>query len=98
MTENIRFEYVQHKDCASAYVNGCYGGRTPKGEIVINFFKEEPPIPSSETYKLSIDGQLDERVSAESNDSMIRNLECSVIMSEGSAREIYEWLGKVLNG
>ena len=29
---------------------------------------------------------------------MIRNLECSVIMSEGSAREIYEWLGKVLNG
>lgn len=23
MTENIRFEYVQHEDCASAYVTGC---------------------------------------------------------------------------
>lgn len=99
MDGEIKFEYKQSKDFVSSYVNGCYGGKTPKGEILINFFKEEPPLPSSETYEIGSKGQLSKVVSVESdNESMIRNIECSVIMSEESAREIYEWLGHVLNG
>ena len=96
---NIRFDYHQCADYSPEYVNGCYGGKTPKGEVVLNFFKEGFSIPESEVYRLTDDGELGERVSIIPEDApFVRTISCGVIMSEKSAREIYEWLGHILNG
>lgn len=97
MADNVQFDYTRSEDSDPKYVNGCCGGRTPKGEIVISFFREDPPMLSSETYELDPNGQLGERVSFESErETMLRSIRCSVIMSLDSAGEIYDWLGKLL--
>lgn len=98
MTQNtLEFKYKFPDDYAPAYVNGCYGGKSPKGEIVINFFSERFPIPNSETFELSEEGRLGERIGVKPEAMpMIRTVPCGIVMSEESAREIYVWLGNVL--
>jgi len=95
---SIEFKYQQGDNYSPEYVNGCYGGKTSRGEIVLNFFREGFSIPESETYRIDDDGKFGERLSVEPSDiSLVRKINCGVIMSEQNAREIYEWLGHVLN-
>ncbi len=95
----IKFEYRKTGNYSLEYVNGCYGGKSPKGEIVLNFFKEGYSVPESETYDIDGNGKLGNRLSTEPTDlSIVRDIDCGVIMSEQTAREIYEWLGHVLDG
>ncbi len=94
--KTIKFEYKFPEDYAPIYANGCYGGKSPKGEIVINFFSERYPVPNSETFELT-NGTIGARKDVDSTEiPVIRSVSCGVIMTEDSAREIYSWLGRVL--
>lgn len=95
--DKIEFKYKFPDDYTPTYVNGCYGGKSPKGEVIINFFLERIPIPNSETFKLSEEGSLDSRIGVKPEAMpMIRTVPCGVIMSKESAKEIYDWLGHIL--
>lgn len=95
--DKLEFKYKFPDDYAPTYVNGCYGGRNPKGEIVMNFFSERIPVPNSETFELSEDGKLGMRIGVDPETMpMIRTVPCGIIMTEESAKEIYSWLGHIL--
>lgn len=95
--DKIEFKYKFPDDYAPVYVNGCYGGKGPRGEIAINFFSERYPVPNSETYELTEEGQLSIRTGIDPEVMpVIRTVPCGVVMSEQSAREIHAWLGRVL--
>jgi len=50
--EKIRFLYSRPDDYELAYVNGVYGGITPRGELMCHFFLEYSDIPAEEVAPL----------------------------------------------
>ena len=65
---NIIFKYIFEDDYNPKYVNGAYGGITPKGEIIVIFFLERHGLPKSETISISEDGKLGDEIEREPKD------------------------------
>lgn len=92
----IKFKYVFPKDYNPVYCNGAYGGISTSGEIVANFFLERMPIPNSIMNSVNEDGSLSGEVAVEPEDlkeTVIRYISTGIVLSEASAKSIYEWLG-----
>jgi hypothetical protein len=53
MPKKVNIIYKFPKDYNPIYVNGAYGGATPKKEIIINFFLERMPIPKEENIEVN---------------------------------------------
>jgi hypothetical protein len=49
---NIKFVYGKPEDVRPVYVNGAYGGISPRGELIVNFFFERPDLPKEEKMPL----------------------------------------------
>lgn len=92
----IKFRYVFPENYNPVYCNGAYGGISTHGEIVANFFLERMPIPNSVTNSVNPDGTLSGTTSTDPSDldqSVIRYISTGIVLSEDSAKSIYEWLG-----
>lgn len=95
--QKVDFRFIFDDDYRPSYANGAYGGLTPKGEVVINFFTERWAIPRKETDALLETGQLGAVLSTEpANLPVVRTISSGVIMSKETAKEIHDWLGKIL--
>ena len=91
----IKFKYVESPNYVSRYVNGAFGGVTPRGEIVVNFFFEHNAFPSNQEYEITQDGKLGRELSIEPKDisgTVIRQVDTGVIMNINSAKELVAWL------
>ena len=98
MSEEIKIIYRFSPDYKESYANGCYGGCTPKGEILINFFTEYFEVPQSETYGLTENGNLANlKVKEPENVPVIRSITQGIILSKENAKEIQAWLGNILD-
>lgn len=95
----IKFKYIFSKEYNAKYASGVYGGVTPSGEIVANFFLERHALPTSQTHKVELSGQLGAIIENEPNDlqeTMVRVVENGVIFNVGFAKIFKEWLtGKI---
>ena len=95
--KTIKFKYVFAEDYTPIYCNGAFGGISPQGEIIANFFLERMPIPRSVTNEVSQDGALSGVIAVEPNDfqdTVLRHVSTGIVMSEVGAKAVYEWLGK----
>ena len=91
--KTVRMKYVFKEDYNPAYITGAYGGISPAGELVANFYMERMPIPNSVTYALSESGNLGEVVSVDPEDFvMVRYVQSGVIMNKAAAVFIRDWL------
>lgn len=93
----IKFKYIFSKDYNPKYINGAYGGITPKGEITVNFYLERQGLPISQTYQLKPEEKQATEISAEPNDlqlSMVRFVDTGIILNLTSAKEIVAWLNE----
>ena len=96
----VKFRYVFPENYNPVYCNGAYGGISSQGEIVANFFLERMPIPNSITNSINNDGTLSGDIETDPEDlkeTVIRYVSTGIILSENSARSIYQWLGKQIN-
>ncbi len=94
---SIKFRYIFPEDYNPIYCNGVYGGISPSGDIIANFFLERMPIPNSMTNDVNEDGTLSGVVSvdpADLDNILIRNISSGIILNKNSAKSIYEWLGR----
>jgi hypothetical protein len=97
--EKLKFIYQTDEDCRQIYVNGAYGGMTPKGELIINFFFERTMVPKEERMPV-VDGkpQLDKavRVDPVTHDPtelvMIRNIKATIIIPVQEIATIANWM------
>ncbi len=48
----IKFVYSKPEEVRPIYVNGAYGGISPRGELICNFFFERPDLPKEERMPL----------------------------------------------
>ena len=93
----IKFKYIFPDDYNPKYVNGAYGGITPKGEIAVNFYLERQGLPISQTYEVSSEGNLGDEIHKEPIDlqtSMVRYVDTGILLNLNSAKEIISWLSE----
>lgn len=97
---SINFKYIFPDEYNPVYANGVFGGVSPQGEIVVNFFFERNPIPYSETRNVDDNGQLTEVIKIdpqEHDTNVLRVISNGVILNLQSAKAINEWLtGKII--
>ena len=96
-TKTIKFRYIFADNYNPTLASGVYGGVTPDGRLVVNFFLERQGLPHSETYELSDAGLLGNEVSQEPEDyrqTLVRFVNMGVVLDLKSAKVISEWLGK----
>lgn len=95
-SRHIKFKYVFPEDYNPVYCNGAYGGVSTHGEIVVNFFLERMPMPHSVTTPVNENGSLGGVESTDPSDlgeTVIRYISTGVVLSESTAKSIYDWLG-----
>ncbi|KAA0548476.1 hypothetical protein FZW96_07850 [Bacillus sp. BGMRC 2118] len=94
---SIKFIYKFDSEYNPVYTNGAYGGATPNGEIVINYYLERQPIPYTEVKTVNVNnGELLESSivePVEHNENVVRYVSTGVVMNLKTAKEIHEWLG-----
>lgn len=94
---NIKFKYIFSENYNPVYCNGAFGGVSPQGEIVANFFLERLPIPNSITNTFDSEGNIVDILDTEPADldnSIVRHVSTGIVLSETTAKSIYAWLGK----
>jgi hypothetical protein len=92
----LNFIYKFPEDYNPKYVNGAYGGISPSGEIVANFYLERIPIPYKVVQEIKKDGSLGDEVGTEPEShgrNLIRFVETGVVFDLRHAKEFHLWLG-----
>ena len=95
----VTFKYIFNYAYNPTYVNGAHGGLTPRGELVMNFYLERPPLPQEITHELDANGMIGNVVSEEPSglkNSMVRYIDNGVVLNFESARTLHFWLGERL--
>jgi hypothetical protein len=95
--EEITFEYIYPDFYNPIYVNGLEGGITCQKELIVHFFLERPPLPSSVTCEINPEGRPVREVSTLPKDlerKMVRYVRPSIILSPEQAKAFYLWLGR----
>lgn len=96
-TKTIKFRYIFSDNYNPTFASGAYGGVTPDGRLVVNFYLERQGLPHSQTYELSDAGVLGKEVSEEPEDyrhTLVRFVDMGIVLDLKSAKVINEWLGK----
>lgn len=76
------------------FVNGAFGGTTPKGEIEINFYFEDASLPENYDITISDEGRIGKMEINEPEEPFTRYVESGVIMTLDVAKSIHKWLGE----
>lgn len=96
MSNEIKFKYIFEEDYNPKYVNGAFGGVSPLGEIIVNFYLERIPLPYEDIHELNDNGQIGimkERKPEDFNTIMIRYIQSGIVLSLEQAKSIHSWLG-----
>ena len=92
----ITFKYIFTYDYNPEYVNGAHAGVSPRGELVVNFYLERPPLPNSVSHEINGNGTIGPEAEvdpADLNSSLVRYVSTGVVLSLQTARELHGWLG-----
>lgn len=90
--KSLTFKYVLPDNLRDFYINGAYGGLTPRGEISMHLYCERNPMPINMTHTINKNGSLSKTTTSEYGADVIRLVQSSVIMDVGTAIAIRDWL------
>jgi len=91
----IQFERSPNYRLVTA--DGAWGGPTPRGHILVNFFVDVPVSPLSVAHEITEEGQLGPEIErtpgfAETQPRVSREFEVGVLMSPDDAEGVARWL------
>lgn len=90
----FKFKYVIPENLRDLYVNGLWGGITPRNEIHIQFYNERHPIPNSLTCAVDEKGQIGELVEHDIGGDVVRVIQTSIVMDYPTAVSVRNWLNE----
>lgn len=96
MKKKIKCKYIFAENYNPIYVNGAYGGVTPRGEIVVNFYLERMALPYSQSFELAtnkLNEILSERDPQDLQDTFVRFVSTGIVLDYKNAKTIHNWLG-----
>ena len=93
----VRIEFERSPHYRLIPADGAWGGPTPRGHILINFFVDVPVSPLSVTHGLTEDGQLGPEIvrtpgGTENNPRVSREFEVGILLSPDDAESVARWL------
>jgi len=93
----VLIEFERSPNYRLVPADGAWGGPTPRGHILVNFFVDVPVSPLSVTHGLTDDGQLGpelDRTPAmqDTRPRVSREFEMGVLLSPEDAEGIARWL------
>jgi hypothetical protein len=94
--DKITFKYVHPENLRDLYANGMFGGVTPRNEIYIHFYSERHPIPKKATHRLNDAGLPSKDGDIELGGDVVRLVQSSIIVDEGTAIALRDWLNERL--
>ena len=95
--QSVIFKYIFTYDYNPAYVNGAQGGVSPRGDLVVNFYLERPPLPNQITYGINPNGSIGAETAVEPEDlaqSIVRYVPSGIVLNYQTARDLHQWLGE----
>ena len=90
--KKFTFRYVYPSDLRDYYVNGAWGGLTPRDEIYMHLYSERRPIPKTITHEVKEDGLIGDEIDRKYGGDVIRLIQASVVMDVTVAIAIRDWL------
>jgi hypothetical protein len=95
----IKFVYDKREEMQPVYVNGAFGGISPKGELICSFYFEHPDIPQEQRMPLvngKVQSAQEVRVGRVSHDTdevvMIRDIKAILIIPVQEISSIATWM------
>lgn len=97
MDHTVRIEFERSPNYRLVPADGAWGGPTPRGKIMVNFFVDVPTSPYSVTHGVTEEGQLGPEVertpdAAEGTPRVTREFETGVLLSVDDAESVAHWL------
>lgn len=97
----LRYYYIKSNSYHTIPIDGCFGGRQPRGQFQISFFYERLPIPQIVEHQIKDTrgsmAKIGDEISRVTKEGVIREVEVGVTMSVEVARIIHVWLGEQLS-
>ncbi len=91
----MEFKYTKSPDYRLKYVNGAFGGPSPKGEIKIDFFIDHMEAPDLLVHAITPSGQIGEEIERKpARRPITRELQVGIIINLNDAKSVHEWLGR----
>ena len=91
------FKYVIPDHITDNYVNGVFGGTTPREEIHMHFFSERNPIPKAFTLESTQKDNIPKEIEVIKGGDVVRLIQASIIMDINTAVSIRSWLDDRIN-
>jgi len=92
---NASIKYVYPEHLRDLYVNGLWGGFTPRHEMYIHFFSQRNALPKTATHEIQ-DGKLGKEVSLETGGDLVRLVQASIILDKSTALAFRDWLNEMI--
>src|SRR5450759_3086051 len=95
--KQITFKYVLPEDLRDLYVNGLYGGVTPRNELYVHFYSERHAIPKKTTHEIDTNDTLGAELATEKGGDVVRLVQTSIMMDVGTAIVFRNWLNEKID-
>jgi len=95
--KELTFKYIHPDRLRDCYVNGAWGGFTPRKEIHMHLYSERHPIPKASIHKINDDGTFDKKGENELGADVVRLIQSSVVMNIETAISLRNWLTMMIN-
>lgn len=90
----VNVVYQKEPESEPLYINGAYGGFTPQGELLIQFYLEKFSMHEKAELYVSKDGSILEESLDDESSYVIRRVQTSVILNPSFLKVFHEWLGE----
>ncbi|MEO5931161.1 MAG: hypothetical protein ABIR47_14610 [Candidatus Kapaibacterium sp.] len=87
----IDFHFIKTSGYRTYYVDGAFGGITPKGKVYVELFLERPATPQRITYEVSDEKGMEE-IAREGKEGAVREIGCGLMMDIRAAVALRDWL------
>lgn len=98
--DKVRIKYIFSKDYNPVSANGAFGGVGTRGDIILNFFYERPPLPKETVQAVSSEGEMGRILTTDPEDFdnvVIRYVTNGVALCYDDAVSVRDFLSKIID-
>ena len=92
LRKKVKFVFKKSEGYQIHYVNGAFGGITPRGDVLYHLFFEHRDLPTEEEMTIEEDKKLKPQEKDLADIEIIRDLKVGIIMTPEQAENLANWL------
>lgn len=94
--DELRFDFIKTSDFRDYFVDGVFGGVTPRGYIQMFVYHERGALPRRVFHAVNGDGTITEEIREKraSRNAIVRDVEANLIMDVQTAKGLLAWLAQ----